>query len=115
MCSEKSENAQLYLKLIDYKRSIGITQWTVFSIFATVSQAVLVRRTDTGEPEAHTLDLRAIRAGRIPDVRLCPYDVVYLPRTPIAEVGVFMRQYVHSILPVQFSFVYNVNPEVKVK
>jgi polysaccharide export outer membrane protein len=82
---------------------------------AELSQAVLVRRADTGEPEAHTLDLRAIRTGKIPDIRLCPYDVVYLPRTPIAELGVFMRQYVHSILPVQFTFVYNVNPEVKVK
>jgi len=82
---------------------------------AELSHAVLVRRTNSGEPEAHRLNLTAIRAGTIPDVRLCPYDVIYLPKTAIAKLGVFMQQYVHSILPVQFSFVYNVNPEVKVK
>jgi hypothetical protein len=30
------------LKIIDYKRSIGITQWTVLSIFVTASGAVFV-------------------------------------------------------------------------
>lgn len=35
-------NLTMYLKIIDYKRSIGITQWTVLSIFLTVSEAILV-------------------------------------------------------------------------
>ena len=35
-------NLEMYLKIIDYKRSIGITQWTVLSIFLTVSEAILV-------------------------------------------------------------------------
>ena len=41
---------EVYLKLIDYKRSIGITQWTVLSIFVTASEAVFVfglRQTDS--------------------------------------------------------------------
>lgn len=33
------KNHSLYLKLIDYRRSIGTTQWAVFSIFATMSHA----------------------------------------------------------------------------
>lgn len=37
-----SDPQELYLKLIDYKRSIGTTQWTVLSIFVTASEAVLV-------------------------------------------------------------------------
>ncbi|NTV67597.1 MAG: hypothetical protein HGB06_07960 [Chlorobaculum sp.] len=34
-------NKEIYLKVIDYKRSIGVTQWAVFSIFSGISSAVL--------------------------------------------------------------------------
>lgn len=51
-------NLTMYLKIIDYKRSIGITQWTVLSIFLTVSEAILVfglsqrdRWSSIGKPE----------------------------------------------------------------
>ncbi len=37
-----NDKLQVYLKIIDYKRSIGITQWTVLSIFVTASGAVFV-------------------------------------------------------------------------
>lgn len=40
--SKRSELLQVYLKLIDYKRSIGATQWTVLSVFTTASGAVAV-------------------------------------------------------------------------
>jgi hypothetical protein len=33
---------QVYLKLVEYKRSIGSTQWSVLSIFVTASEAVFV-------------------------------------------------------------------------
>ncbi|WP_306536341.1 hypothetical protein [Geobacter sp.] len=42
MIEESAGKLQLYLKLIEYKRSLGTTQWSVFSLFATVSQAILV-------------------------------------------------------------------------
>jgi hypothetical protein len=32
---------ELYLKLIDYKRSVGKTQWTILSLFLSASQIVL--------------------------------------------------------------------------
>lgn len=38
----RNERLQVYLKLLDYKRSIGATQWTVLSVFTTASGAVLV-------------------------------------------------------------------------
>lgn len=34
-------NLQVYLKTIEYKRSIGTTQWTVMSIFVTASELVI--------------------------------------------------------------------------
>ena len=38
--ASRSEKFELYLKIIEYKRSIGITQWTVLSIFTTASGAI---------------------------------------------------------------------------
>lgn len=40
--STYSDKVKVYMKIIEYKRSIGKTQWTVFSIFATASEAVFV-------------------------------------------------------------------------
>lgn len=40
--SDSTYKEKVYLKLIDYKRSVGITQWTVLSIFITTSEAVFV-------------------------------------------------------------------------
>jgi len=37
-----NERLQIYLKLIDYKRGIGTTQWTVLSVFTTASGAVIL-------------------------------------------------------------------------
>ncbi len=36
-----STSIDVYLKVIEYKRSIGTTQWTVMSIFVTASEAVI--------------------------------------------------------------------------
>jgi hypothetical protein len=38
----KQDQMQVYLKLIEYKRSIGTTQWSVLSIFVTASEAIFV-------------------------------------------------------------------------
>ena len=42
MSNKPSENIQVYLKIIEYKRSVGATQWTILSIFVTACGAVLV-------------------------------------------------------------------------
>ena len=36
-----TEKLNAYLKVIDYKRSIGTTQWTIIAIFITASETVL--------------------------------------------------------------------------
>ncbi len=41
MRAHSSDNVAVYSTIIDYKRSIGITQWTVLSIFVTASEAIL--------------------------------------------------------------------------
>ena len=48
------------------------------------------------------------RAGG--DVRLAPYDVVYVPRTGVGEVYKFFNQYVQQFVPVSWGFSYALGP-----
>ncbi len=43
------------------------------------------------------------------DVRLAPYDVVYVPRSGVAEVYRFFNQYLLQFVPVSWGFSYVVN------
>ncbi len=61
MDADSGHKVQVYMKLIDYKRSIGITQWTVLSIFVTASEAVFLFALTRGETIAkHILPVFAI-------------------------------------------------------
>jgi len=70
---------------------------------------VVVLSRASGETEVTEIDLspRAMRQG-FPHARpLQRYDVVYVPRSHISQVNLFMQQYVRDALPVQFSFYYD--------
>ena len=70
---------------------------------------VLVLSRAGGEAQVTETDLsnRAMRHG-FPDAQpLQRYDVVYVPRSRISQVNLFMQQYVRDALPVQFSFYYD--------
>ncbi len=70
---------------------------------------VLVLSRASGEAEVTEVDLspRAMRAGFPGAEPLQRYDVVYVPRSRISQVNLFMQQYVRDALPVQFSFYYD--------
>jgi polysaccharide export outer membrane protein len=55
--------------------------------------------------------------GRDPaaDIRLAPYDVVYVPRSGVAEVYRFFYQYFLQFVPVTWGFSYTMGPGVAVK
>lgn len=70
---------------------------------------VLVLSRAGGVAQVSEVDLspRAMRRG-FPDAQpLQRYDVVYVPRSHISQVNLFMQQYVRDALPVQFSFYYD--------
>jgi polysaccharide export outer membrane protein len=70
---------------------------------------VLVLSRGGGATDVARVDLstRAMRRG-LPDARpLQRYDVVFVPRSPIAQVNLFMQQYVRDALPIQFGFYYD--------
>jgi polysaccharide export outer membrane protein len=70
---------------------------------------VLVLSRAGGQANVTEVDLttRAVRGGLADMAPLQRYDVVYVPRSPISQVGLFMQQYVRDALPVQFSFYYD--------
>jgi polysaccharide export outer membrane protein len=70
---------------------------------------VLVLSRSGGDAQVTPIDLssRAMRSGFPNAQPLQRYDVVYVPRSPISQVNLFMQQYVRDALPVQFSFYYD--------
>ena len=70
---------------------------------------VLSRASGAAQVREVDLSMRALRAG-LPDAQpLQRYDVIYVPRSRISQVNLFMQQYVRDALPVQFSFYYDLN------
>jgi polysaccharide export outer membrane protein len=70
---------------------------------------VLVLSRASGQTQVSEIDLspRAMRHGFPGAQPLQRYDVVYVPRSAISQVNLFMQQYVREALPVQFSFYYD--------
>ena len=82
-----------------------------------LSQVILIRLCPTNEPEIHSVNVQDVLRGQSPDIWLKPYDIVYVPKTSIANVEQFVRTYLWDLLPdqVAFSFLYQWNNEVQVK
>jgi polysaccharide biosynthesis/export protein len=74
----------------------------------------IIRRGPNDVPQFLATNYDAVIHGRDPlsDVRLAPYDVVYVPKTGIAEVFDFFNQYVQQFVPISWGFSYIVNPGV---
>ncbi len=70
---------------------------------AAPANTVLIRRDACGVPAGIKIDLATARSGTGPnqDPGVLPGDIVYVPRSKIADVGLFVKQYVKNLLPVQ--------------
>jgi protein involved in polysaccharide export with SLBB domain len=82
---------------------------------AKLEHVVLVRYDGDGRAEARTLNVKRLLDGRDLDPVLEPFDVIFVPRSGIAKVGLFMEQYVNSMVPKALMFPYNLNTVVTVK
>lgn len=78
---------------------------------SAMPEKIVVMRRGAGEQaEMYSVDLRAAteRGEAGADVRLAPYDVVWVPKTGVAEVYTAFNQYVQQFLPLSWSFLYQV-------
>jgi protein involved in polysaccharide export with SLBB domain len=72
---------------------------------ARVRQVVVMRQAADGQWLGRAVDLRDVRSGANPsaDIFLRPTDIVFVPRTNIASVNQFVRQYVRDASPINLS------------
>jgi protein involved in polysaccharide export with SLBB domain len=75
------------------------------------SEVVIIRRGADGRAMLRTVNLVTglTDPSQTTLVPLRRFDVVYVPRTGISEVGVFVQQYLRDTLPVQLGFSYAIN------
>jgi len=86
---------------------------------AELRNVVIIRDQGTMTPQFISLNLEELltRGGTQNDIRLKPRDIVFVPKTGIARLNLFVQQYIDQVIPSALSLglVYNLNPEVKVK
>jgi protein involved in polysaccharide export with SLBB domain len=76
---------------------------------ARVGEVLLIRDLGDNRAEARKVDLRQVLEGKVADTVLQPFDIVFVPRSKIAQVGLFVEQYVNALIPQSFFFPYNLN------
>jgi len=76
----------------------------------------IIRRGPNNVPKFLSTRYGDIVHGKDPgaDVVLAPYDVVYVPKTGIAEVYKYFNQYVQQFVPVSWGFSYALGPGTSV-
>ena len=80
-----------------------------FKTTAKRGSVVIIRRGADGRAMMRTADLLGgiYRPQTTDAVPLRRFDVVYVPRSGVAEVGLFMQQYLRDALPITFSYAIN--------
>lgn len=78
---------------------------------AQASRVTVLRQGPQGERMVMQLDLQAVMEGRegVQDIVLAPYDVVLVPRSGVANMGLWVDQWVRRILPISLGFSYTIN------
>ncbi len=79
-----------------------------FKTSAQRDKVVLIRRGIGGQAMMRVVNLRqgAIDPSRVDVAPLRRFDIIYVPRTSISEVGIWMQQYARDASPVQFSYAF---------
>lgn len=79
---------------------------------ARMSEVVLIRRGTDNKPL--TLQVNAQKViddtDMSQDIALKPFDIVYVPKSPIANVNVWVDQYIRKNIPVSTGLGYTLNP-----
>ncbi len=79
---------------------MAVVQAGGFIDTAQISNIVVLRKAAEGSgASVLTVDARRVLEGAQPDLLLAPYDVVYVPRSVISRVDIFVDQYIRRVLP----------------
>ncbi len=74
-----------------------------------LKEVKIVREANSGQPIVLTADVSAVLRQRpgAEDLRLQPNDIVFVPRTKIANVNVWVDQYLRKNIPITFGLFSN--------
>jgi protein involved in polysaccharide export with SLBB domain len=80
-----------------------------FKDSASLKSVVLIRRGDAGEPIGSVVNLSRVlkKADFKQDAPLAPADIVYVPRSGIAKVNLWIDQWIRKNIPIPMSLGYN--------
>jgi len=81
--------------------SQAIAQSGGFGYDARKNEVVVIRRNPAGKPLVTVVDMLQVQRGEdmTNDINLMPYDMVYVPKSQIAEVDKWVDQYIRKMLP----------------
>lgn len=82
-----------------------------FTDTAQSHKVVLIRRGPSGQPMMRVIDVSGFVAGTADDVRVHPLDIIFVPKTTVAEVDQFVDQFITRVLPFQRSFNYTLGKQ----
>lgn len=70
------------------------------------SEVLVIRRNGLKKPFVLTVDLAAVMNGTdtTQDIVLKPYDIVYVPKSYIANINTFIDLYIRKNIPIYFSY-----------
>jgi len=76
---------------------------------ARTQEVLVIRQRAQEDPLIVAINLEKINSGEdfSQDILLQPYDIVYVPRSPIANLNVWVRQYITNNLPFAPAFLFN--------
>ena len=76
---------------------------------ARTSEVIVIRHGAANKPFAFPVNLEKVIDGTDlrQDVPLKPFDIVFVPRSPIADVNVWVDQYIRKNIPVSLSLGYD--------
>ena len=79
-----------------------------FTDLAYMKNVVLIRRGPNDLPMMRFLDLKSFANDGTPteNTLLKPFDIIYVPKSPIAKINQFVEQYIEGVVPFNQSFSY---------
>jgi len=79
---------------------------------ARTNEIILIRRGPENRPASMLVNVEKAIDGTDPaqDLALQPADIVYVPKSPIANVNLWVDQYIRKNIPIPFGLYYNILP-----
>lgn len=76
---------------------------------ARLENVVLMRYDGDNKTDIQKVNLHDVFKGKSSDITLQSFDVVFVPKKRISQIGLFVQQYIDDLVPRSLMFPYNIN------